>query len=341
MGATSDWRIPAADFPAGASTKDKLGFAVKYAMLAPSVFGWPAWEYRLMDGFVQLFVRTSAMEQGEREIMIGCGASLQLFKLALKHLGCLGRIESFPDLASPELVAIVHAGGRSERDALDGQLFAAIREAGVPEAMTADVVDVDAAVAALLRAAEAERSWLEFAQTGSSRERLRLLAFPPPRLEVEEIGVQDAWLDERPPSRGAGFLFRRFSRREQPRLVVKVRASTSLDPGLAEPSGATESTGTFAVLKTRTDDKHGWVAAGLNLARMILQARVLGISCGLHIESLRAAHARAALRAEIGRKGFVQAILQFGFGYLARPIAPPSEQIGTRTSFGSPVDEST
>jgi hypothetical protein len=160
-------------------------------------------------------------------------------------------------------------------------------------------------------------------------------------LEVEEIGVQDAWLDEPPPSRGARFLFRRFSRREQPRLVVKVRASPSLDPGLAEPSGATESTGTFAVLKTRTDDKHGWVAAGLNLARMILQARLLGVSCGLHIESLRAAHARAALRGEIGRKGFVQAILQFGFGYLARPIAPPSEQIGTRTSLGSTVDEST
>ena len=116
MGATSDWRIPAADFPAGASTKDKLGFAVKYAMLAPSVFGWPAWEYRLMDGFVQLFVRTSAMEQGEREIMIGCGASLQLFKLALKHLGCLGRIHRIVSRFS-------NLAGRLEADSIRVYLY--------------------------------------------------------------------------------------------------------------------------------------------------------------------------------------------------------------------------
>jgi hypothetical protein len=92
------------------------------------------------------------------------------------------------------------------------------------------------------------------------------------------------------------------------------------------------------VLKTRTDDKHGWVAAGLTLARLILQAQVLGVSCALHHEPLRAARVRTELRTEIGRKGFVQAILQFGMGSRAPAddMVPPFDRAGPRTTLDSP-----
>jgi hypothetical protein len=191
MGASSDWKIPAADFPAGASTKDKLGFAVKYAIMAPGVFGWPAWDYRMMDGSAHLLARVEAMQRGERETMMGCGTSLQLFKLALRQVGCLGRVDLFPDLAHPELVATIHAGPGSRQDALEGRLFVAIRQHGIREPVAEDLLDPGAVIAALERATEGERGWLEFAQNETSRQRLNSLALGPHRFEIEEVRVQN------------------------------------------------------------------------------------------------------------------------------------------------------
>jgi hypothetical protein len=68
----------------------------------------------------------------------------------------------------------------------------------------------------------------------------------------------------------------------------------------------------LAVLKTKTDDKHGWLAAGQAMARAILQAQALGLSWSFFNHAIRSRDARTELRTGIGHKGFVQAILRFG-----------------------------
>lgn len=65
------------------------------------------------------------------------------------------------------------------------------------------------------------------------------------------------------------------------------------------------------MVKTKTDDKHGWVAAGQATARAVLQAQVLGLSWAF-FDQVRRREAREALRTGIGHKGFAQVILRFG-----------------------------
>jgi hypothetical protein len=67
----------------------------------------------------------------------------------------------------------------------------------------------------------------------------------------------------------------------------------------------------LAVVKTKTDDKHGWLEAGQTMARTILQAQALGLSWGFY-DPVRRREAREALRLGVGHKGFAQVILQFG-----------------------------
>ena len=95
-------RFSEADFPANGSPRQKLEFALKYAALAPIEGGWLPWHFRMTDTHLELLTKNSpAREEADpdrREFLIGCGSALVYLKQALKHFGCLGRVDLFPDL---------------------------------------------------------------------------------------------------------------------------------------------------------------------------------------------------------------------------------------------------
>jgi len=313
MGARSDWNVPGADLMASVKPDEKLRFAVKYAELASAHIRWPSWEYRIAGAAAELTATDTpgahAPDEADRESMIGCGLSLQIFKLTLRHLGCFGRVELFPNLDRPMLAARIHLGQGGERRALEGRLFGAIsREEAAPPA--ADESAADAVMAALGGVADEERGWLEFARAEASRERLQALVGRPQRFEVEAAGASTRFASDRRPRGAGGFLRERFS--QGTKLQVKVRSTGTEAGGSSTGDAGAVLGGTLAVLKTKTDDKYGWLAAGQTLGRLMLQAKALGVACSLHDESLHSAQVRAALRTEIGRKGFAQAILRFG-----------------------------
>lgn len=102
MSAPSLWNLSAEGFPADGSPRQKLGFALHYATLAPTTIQLPSWEPRLADTHLEMMAHDNpaleAMDRDGRESMIDCGAALQYLKLALKHFNCLGRIAIFPNL---------------------------------------------------------------------------------------------------------------------------------------------------------------------------------------------------------------------------------------------------
>jgi hypothetical protein len=320
MGARFDWKVQDADWPENIKPDEKLGFAVKHALLASSGICWPSWEYSIVHGAVELEAKSDpsfeAADLEGRETVIGCGVSLQLFKLTLKHLGCLGHVELFPDLERPMLAARIHVGRSGERDAFEGSLFAAITQDDPASAN--GLLASEAAMASLEHAAEQERAWLQFAKKETSWARLHTLALGPRRFEVEVT---------HPPNE------------VPPQLAVNVRTPSPVGDDPHESRAGSVLSGTFAVLKTKTDDRYGWLAAGQALARLILLARVSGISCALHTEPLRSARVRASLRTEIGRKGFAQAILRFGTAWPSTLVQPriESQPLPARLDLAPPM----
>src|SRR5712671_6923915 len=93
MSASSMWNISEAEFPANGSPRQKLGFAVKYAALAPTGLNWQPWEFWLADTHLELTANDDlaleTVDPDGRELMIGCGAALLYLRRALKHFGCL------------------------------------------------------------------------------------------------------------------------------------------------------------------------------------------------------------------------------------------------------------
>jgi hypothetical protein len=70
--------------------------------------------------------------------------------------------------------------------------------------------------------------------------------------------------------------------------------------------------GALAALKTKTDDKQGWLAAGLTRACVELQARSSGMPVCFFDQAFQRKFLREELRTAMGRKGFVQTIVGLG-----------------------------
>jgi len=323
MSASGNWNIAATDFPTRGTPRERLEFALKQALLASTACGWQPGRFHVTDQYIELFANRDHTLDGiypdDRELMIHCGFSLICLKLAMKRFDCLGRVELFPDLGQPFLVARVHCGCRHEHDSLDRGLFDAMTRSPAYPSPLGEPPVYEATLETLRRSVVREPAWLEFARNDVSRRRLLDLVIASQRNQAgaarawrefdNEAGVHDA------PGQSGMIphpIRSRISQWAKPLLAFKVRRADS-DSFQADPGNQPVfSKGTLAVLKTKTDEKHGWVATGKAMARVILQAQALGLSWSFSHHAMRSTGVRTDLRTGIGHKGFAQAILRFG-----------------------------
>jgi len=326
MSASSKWSISEADFPAQGAPRERLGFALKYAALAPLEINGQPWTFRVAETHLELIAQTQpALENIDpdgRELLIGCGAALHHLKLALKHFGCLGRVELFPDLDEPMLVARVHFGFSRERDALEKILFAALNENRTDSLAPVETPVSEMSLIELSRAVAGERGWLEFAQSEGSRQRV---------VEITSaVAARPLTFDRSRAASTNPANSEPTSRWPRP-LFAFGGSNVDSQNAAAEPVRPLSiPAATLAVVKTKTDDKHGWLAAGQTLARAVLYAQALGLAWAF-FNPVRRREAREALRTGFGHKGFAQVILRFGAllpGEMVR-VTPPTTATGT------------
>jgi hypothetical protein len=319
-----NWDFRENDFPQNGSAGEKLGFALKLALLASSELARQTWHFRVGAEHVELFAhdpeKPEASDPDDREAFIHCGAGLSYLKLALKHFGSLGRVELFPDLDQPALVARVLAGCGRERDAQERALFAAMTRDHLHFAPL-DECPASAATLDLLRyAAMGERAWLEFAQSEFSRQRLFSLATaqsPPAgagRPTRRDVSIPTG--ARSPATRSVSTVNRQPAGTESiwtgPFLALSVRTSNSSQLTVQSEEESSGQWTALAVIKSRTDDKHGWVAAGQATARVLLYAGMSGLSWSFLNRALHSRAAREELLTGMGRKGFPQVVIRFG-----------------------------
>jgi hypothetical protein len=308
MSADRTWNVTERDFPTNGAPRQKLEFAVKYAAQASIANDFHAGvDLRLEDTHIELAAKGTpalgAVDPWRRDSMMGCGTALLYLKLVLKHFGCLGQVTLFPNLDEPTLVARIHFGSSHSRNEQEEALFEAIT-ASRPDHSSSDETPVsEGMLTALSQAVAGERGWLDFVRSEISRRRLSEV-----RLEADLPAPDFTHARARPAMN--------ISEQRQSRWPLRFFALGGR--GVEHRSSAPEPVirisipaATLAVVKTKTDDKHGWVAAGQTMARAVLKARAMGLSWAL-FNPMRRWEARAALRTGVGHKGFAQAILRFG-----------------------------
>lgn len=314
------------DFPADGSPRQKLEFAAEYATLAPTGSTSRPWDFRLGETQLELMARDAAapeaMDPDGRELIIGCGSALLCLKLALRHFGCLGRVALFPDLDKPALVARVHFGFCRERDAREKVLFEAMSKCRADVSPLGGIPVSETMLGALGQAAAGERGWLDFAHSETSRQLV---------MEIKQAGDQLRMNLERSAADSTDFVAEGQRRGVRRYFAFGGRRMDSGNETMEPVRPISDPAPALAVVKTKTDDKHGWLAAGQTMARTILQAQALGLSWGFFNPMCRR-EAREALRMGVGRKGYAQLILRFG-SLAADGMAQPASVVQAMTAF--------
>jgi hypothetical protein len=305
MSAKTAWKARDDEFPGSGSVQQRLVHVLKCATMASALEDWQPWQYRLGEGHIEL--RASVSQELEdvdpegREPMILCGAALFQLKLTMKRFGCLGRVELFPDFDHPELVARLHCGHSNNRDAQEIALFECMTRNPNAFARSGEPPISEEIVETLRSAVADEKALLEFSQSESSRHRL---------LELTQSSADDDHVNVGSSRR----LFRntRIARWTLPFLTFALPTTGSTTAEFKVPDEPVHRMAALALLKTKTDDKCGWLTAGQSRARIRLQSRMSAVSSYVFDRPFRSRQVRNQLRTAIGHKGFAQAIIGFG-----------------------------
>lgn len=325
---SSEWLVSADEFPFDASSEEKLGFVLNYAILAPSIQNTQPWTFRIERNALDLYADRSrllpVMDPEARELCISCGAALCNIKLALQYFGISNEISLLPDPQNSSWLARIVIGMRCDTDADLIQLFHAIpkrhtnRNAYRPDPLPESLLDE------LCQDAAAERTQLLLATDQASRETLADLIAQGDRIQWSNRhfrGELARWLrpNSRPARDGipgsAEGLFG-FASNVAP-LVIRTfdlgkgRAAKDREIALYSPA--------LALIATFGDSPEDWLQAGQALERVLLRAQSESVAASFLNQPVEVPALRPKLMEFFGQEGFAQILIRLGFADEAPP----------------------
>jgi nitroreductase len=309
------------------------GYLIATAARAPSVHNTQPWRFKTTSEAIELYAdphRKLHTDQPGREMLVSCGAALFGLRLAVRSLGHLPVVETFPDPGRLRLLARVSIGAAAPIGKGERQLLAA-----VPHRHThRGPFEADPLPAGLLprlqHDALAEGATLVTVRPALSYERLAdIVSTAARRLDLDPV----ARAEVRRWSRAVGsasrdgvpaHAFPAGPGHQRGRLRQR---DFDQGRGLAQLSAEGAPPGATAVLVTTGDTRADWLRAGQALHRLLLRAAASWVFASLYTQPLEAAPIRELIRDRLALPGNPQMLLQFGVARTAQATArrPPAD----------------
>lgn len=316
------WNLEPDQFPAKGTDEQRLGFLVRYAVLAPSVRNSQPWLFRIVDHTIELRVdRRRSMpvaDPDERELVMSCGSALMNLRLALRRFGFAAELDVLPDGDDPSLLARVLLVDSRDVPPRDLELFDAIVRRRTNRRAFEDPGEVDEPLVDELTAtAKAENAWLHPLSEPGRRRVIRIVT------EADRTSFHD----RRYRHELASWLTTNRSRRREgvPGYSLGVNGLASLALPMAvrtldlgrllarRDRRQLDTAALIAVLGTRGDGPADWLAAGQAQQAVVLRAQAAGLGSSFSRRALELPDHRDQVRALLGPdRGHPQQIIAFG-----------------------------
>jgi hypothetical protein len=344
---TDVWHIAASDFPTQGSAAEKLGFLVRYAILAPSGHNGQPWRFHLTGDVLQIRAdRTRALptiDPHDRELLIACAGALHHARVALHHFGHKADVRILPDPADADLLATVRIGPPVAP--APGDLFTAVttrhcnRGPYRPDAPSAAQLDL------LHDAAGAEGAWLAVLTDRLTKAAVADLIALGDRIKWRDPVFRHELADRLIPNRGRrrdGMPGNAFgvpgpTARLAPAMVRRLdlgllRARTDRAAANASPA--------LLVIGTDRDDPPAWMAAGQAMSHILLRATAEGLATAFLSQAIEVPELRSRLAALLDHPGHPQILLRVGHPRRRSQLAPrrPLDDVLT-SDAAPPLDE--
>ncbi|MEV0247759.1 nitroreductase family protein [Nocardia sp. NPDC050712] len=299
---------------------DTIRAAIGLAQRAPSVHNSQPWRWHLINERLHLYADTSrhlpATDPHQRALIVSCGAVLHHARVALGALGWHSEVETLPNPAVPEYLAVLDLAPRRPT-ATDIQLAAAMTHrrsdrrrfdwGKMPELSLKTAVEYGTRFGAGVQTvASADRPELSELIRRAARHHAHDVPY---RTELA------AWSGCRGTREGV-----------PARNTAAVRAEDELpgrafaDPALADPK-LTRDAATWLVIATDSDERAAQLRAGESLSALLLAATDLGLATCVQTEPLGLPELREEIRFSICAGKHPQVMVRAGLATRAAPLA--------------------
>jgi len=289
---------------------------LKYAILAPSPHNSQPWLFRRTEHGIDLLANRSRsgsdLDPCDRQLHIGCGAALLNLRVAVRRFGNRDEVQLLPSRRNPEHLARVRPGGPFVPAPSDRLLFDAMPLHRTGRRSLEIRAVSDRTFEALADAAAREGAWLVRLHPHDELCAAEMIA----RADRQQFSDPEfrralsRWLIRAGSRRRHGL---HWSDRHGEADTVAPTLLRTFDRGDTEAGRASDvavGSPLIAVLGTDGDGPLDWLRAGQALQRVLLTARIHGISGSFldHEVDLE------PMRDVAGREGFPQLVLRMGYG---------------------------
>jgi len=303
---------------------EPIASILQAAVLAPSSHNAQPWRFEVNDQTISLYAdRTRALpanDPDDRELTISCGCALMNLRVAAAQFNWNAECELLPNPNDEDLLAIVRLNSTATLSLPEAELFPAIAHRRTYRKRFESREVPAAVVQALADAVASEGAWLQIVDSEEKRRAIAALvaegdaiqwANPSWRRELA------AWMHPR--RKGDGLAM--------PGLVVPVAQVVVRTFDMGNGVGAkdqqlADESPVLAVLGTDGDSVQAWLQAGQALERVLLTADRKGLQASYLNQPIQVAALRMRLQNLLGRSGFPQILLRFGFPADELPAAP-------------------
>ncbi len=322
------WDVSSADYPEHGTVREKLGFALRLAMLAPSSHNTQPWRFRLGAERVELWADPSRQlavcDPDGRELVISCGAALFHLSTAIRFFGHRARVKSFPDPDAPRCLARVGLGDIRVPDQTDCTLYQSIARRRTNRGPFETRPVPTEVLAELRSSAEAEGTWLHVIETPRERNLTADLIAQADREQGADPAFRTelaAWLRANDDPRGDGIPGYSLGIGDAASHLgpLLVRSFAWGDGRAARDRELAEGSPTLLLLGTKEETAVDWLAAGRALSAILLRACAHGLSASYLNQVIQVHSMRSALASCLGLEGYPQLVLRMGYGV---PVAP-------------------
>ena len=318
------WSVSEQQLDPRASVEDKLRFALRYAVLAPSSHNTQPWHFIVDGDAVTLCANRlralPVVDPFDRELLISCGAALFNLRVALSHLGLGFAITLLPSAADPDVLAHLRIVPDGPRDLTLAPLFDTIGQRVTNRTPFEDRPVSPEVQHRLRMAGMAEGVDVICIDSGTGRERLAepiaeadLVQFHDPRFRRELASwIHSSRRDDGMPALSAGV---RVLLDAAVPLVASAIRTFDLGGGMAAAHRTlVAGSPLFLCLASGTDDAAAWLAAGQALERVLLIAVDEGLSASYLNQPIEVDALRDRLLAPAEPDMTPQLLLRIGYG---------------------------
>ncbi|MFM0472150.1 Acg family FMN-binding oxidoreductase [Paraburkholderia strydomiana] len=319
---TAAWSVDEHDLESSARTEEKLRFALRCAVLAPSNHNTQPWHFIVDGDSVTLCAdRLRALpvvDPFDRELTISCGAALFNLRVALSYLGLAYVITLRPSCLDPDVLAHVRVVREGHCDAALASLLPAIRHRVTTRELFADEPLPSGLLQQLVDAADAEGADAVCISSARVRDKVAELVAQADRIQFDDPRFRRelaSWIHPRRQEDGMPALSAGTAALldlAAPLLASIVR-TFDLGGGLAAAHSAlAEGSPLLICLATSTDDASAWLAAGQALERLLLVAANAGVTASYLNQPIEVSALRSQLRTLLAMDEVPQLVLRVG-----------------------------